>query len=104
MQRFLKGRATSQLFEAAPIFRPGLVADLFDLRASVVAFSALAAYRGAPLVVSKGGSDPEGIQGVAVTADFFSTLGIVPIAGELWPADADAPPVPAQAEPVPVHA
>src|SRR5262249_33167553 len=43
-------------------------ADFFDLRASVAAFDRFTAYRGAPLVISTDGSDPERIEGVAVTA------------------------------------
>jgi putative ABC transport system permease protein len=65
--------------------------DFFDLRASIVAFSRLAAYRGTPLVISTGGSDPERVEGVAVTADFFSTLGMTPFVGGVWADDADTP-------------
>ncbi|HZR22976.1 MAG TPA: ABC transporter permease [Vicinamibacterales bacterium] len=66
-------------------------ADFFDLRSSVRAFSALTAYRGAPLVISNHGSDPQRIEGIAVTANFFSTLGVTPILGRAWSDDADAP-------------
>jgi len=64
-------------------------ADFFDLRSQVPAFSSLAAYRPSPLVIASQGADPERIEAAAVTANFFSTLGVRPAHGALWPENAD---------------
>src|SRR5215831_17233850 len=64
-------------------------ADFFDLRRSVPSFARLAALRPMPLVISGPGGNPEAIEASAVTGNFFSTLGVVPMLGQLWPEDAD---------------
>src|SRR5262249_56516627 len=64
-------------------------ADFFDLRRSVPSFERLAALRPMPLVISGPGKDPEAIEASAVTGNFFSTLGVVPMLGQPWPEDAD---------------
>lgn len=64
-------------------------ADFFDLRSSVPAIDSLAAFRAAPLVITSAGADPERIEAVAVTANFFATLGVRPLLGRSWPDDAD---------------
>ena len=64
-------------------------ADFLDLRSSTAGFAALAAFRVSPLVVSSTGADPERVEAIAVTADFFGTLGITPVLGTAWQPDAD---------------
>ena len=66
-------------------------ADFFDLQRSVTAFESLAAFRPTPLVITSAGQDPEYVEATAVSADFFSMLGVVPKLGQLWPSDADQP-------------
>jgi predicted permease len=66
-------------------------ADLLDIRRSVGSFASLTAWRPTPLVITSAGADPESIDAAAVSANFFSTLGVAPIAGSLWPGDADQP-------------
>src|SRR5215472_13260092 len=51
------------------------IADFLDVRESVPAFSSVAAWRARPLVITSPGADPERVEGVAVTANFFTTLG-----------------------------
>jgi len=64
-------------------------ADFLDLRRSVTAFDAAAAFRPSPAVVTSAAADPESVEATAVTANFFSMLGVSPILGGLWPPDAD---------------
>jgi predicted permease len=54
--------------------RPIASGDYVDLLRQTQAFSALAAWRPFPLVVGAPG-EPEAVQGVAVTANFFDALG-----------------------------
>jgi putative ABC transport system permease protein len=65
--------------------------DFLDLRSSITGFSALSAYRATPLVITSTGADPERVEAIAVTADFFSTLGVTPAIGAPWPRDVDRP-------------
>jgi predicted permease len=69
---------------------PLSVADFLDWRARNQVFEALAAYSNAPLNYS-GGEAPEQIQGLAVTADFFSVLGVQPVMGRMFLPDEDKP-------------
>ena len=64
-------------------------ADFFDLRTSVPALTSLSAFRASPLIITHGGADPERIEAVAVTSNFFTTLEITPMVGTLWAADVD---------------
>ena len=64
-------------------------ADFLDLRRSVGAFDAVSAFRPLPIVITSAAADPESVEATAVTADFFSLLGVTPILGRMWPADAD---------------
>lgn len=66
-------------------------ADLLDIRRRVASFASLTAWRPTPLVITSAGADPESIDAAAVSANFFSTLGVAPIAGSPWPGDADRP-------------
>jgi len=66
-------------------------ADFYDLERSVAAFESLAAYTPRALVITNPGADPERVEAVAATANFFSTLGIVAAAGRVWDSDADRP-------------
>ncbi len=65
------------------------VADFLDARQSVQAFASLVAWRPQPLVVTSPGAEPERVQAVAATANFFSTLGVTPILGRPFTPDAD---------------
>src|SRR6476646_7020998 len=64
-------------------------ADFLDLRRSVAAFDAVSAFRPLPIVITSAAADPESVEATAVTGDFFSLLGVAPILGRMWPADAD---------------
>ena len=65
------------------------VGDFLDARESVRAFSSLAAWRPAPAVITNAGAEPERVQSIAVTANFFTTLGVTPIVGGPFPGDSD---------------
>jgi putative ABC transport system permease protein len=66
------------------------VADFLDARENVRAFSSLVAWRPQPLVVTSPGDEPERVQSIAATANFFTTLGVRPILGRSFPTDSDA--------------
>src|SRR5262245_55080985 len=63
--------------------------DFLSIRHSTTAFSSLVAWRPQPVVVTGSGVEPERVQSIAATANFFAPLGIVPIAGRAFDADAD---------------
>lgn len=65
-------------------------ADFIDLAAQNRTFTAMSAYSGwAPDITGSG--DPESLNGLAVSGNYFSMLGIAPFAGRLLtPADDDA--------------
>ena len=65
------------------------VADFLDARSTVNAFANLAAWRPQPMVITNPGADPERVEGVAATADFPTLLGMAPILGRPFDADAD---------------
>ena len=65
------------------------VADFLDARESAPAFSTLAAWRPQPLVITNAGAEPERVEAAAVTANFFPMLGVTPILGRAFAADAD---------------
>jgi len=65
------------------------VGDFLDARENARAFSSLVAWRPAPLVITSAGAEPERVQSIAATANFFTTLGVTPILGEPFPIDAD---------------
>jgi putative ABC transport system permease protein len=67
------------------------VADFLDARQRVTAFSALTGWRPQPIVITNPNSEPERIEAAAVTADFFDTLGVTPLGGRPFAADADTP-------------
>jgi putative ABC transport system permease protein len=75
--------------EGAHQGRPLAVADFLDARDHATAFSGVAAWRPQPLVITGGGADPERIQATAVSANFFQVLGVVPLLGRTFAADAD---------------
>jgi len=64
-------------------------ADFLDLRRSASAFEAAAAFRPSPAVVTSAAADPESVEATAVTANFFALLGVSPLVGHPWHADAD---------------
>ena len=64
-------------------------ADFLDLQRSVQAFDAVSAFRPSPMVVTSAAADPESVEAAAVTANFFTMLGVSPMLGRLWPPDAD---------------
>lgn len=64
-------------------------ADFLDVRTAVRAFSSVAGWRPFPLVVTSAFSEPERVQAAAVTANFFTTLGIAPLLGQSFAADSD---------------
>ncbi len=66
-------------------------ADVDDIARSAAAFERVSMWRGTPLVVANAGSEPVSLEAAAVSADFFTTLGVTPDAGEMWPPDADRP-------------
>jgi predicted permease len=65
------------------------IGDFLDARQAVPAFSALSAWRPQPLVFTSAGAEPERVQGLAVTANFFATLGVTPLFGRLFDTDSD---------------
>ena len=65
------------------------VADFLDARSSVGAFARLTAWRPQPMVITNPGADPERVEGAAATADFPTVLGIMPMLGRSFDADAD---------------
>jgi len=69
---------------------PLSVADFLDWRARNQSFEPLAAYSNAPLNYT-GGETPEQIQGLAVTADFFTVFGVHPAMGRTFLPDEDKP-------------
>src|SRR5438309_3673262 len=69
---------------------PLSVADFLDWRARNQTFESVAAYSNAPLNYNDGEA-PEQIQGLAVTADFFSVLGVQPVMGRTFLPDEDKP-------------
>ena len=71
--------------------RPIAVADFLDLHQSVPALAAAAAWRPQPLVITSPGSDPERVEGIAVSANFFAVLGVMPLRGVTVQFDADQP-------------
>jgi predicted permease len=75
--------------EGAHQGRSVAVADFLDAQRSVPAFTALAGWHPQPLVVTSAGAEPERIEAAAVTANFFTTLGVVPVLGHPFAADAD---------------
>jgi predicted permease len=77
--------------EGAHQGRPLAAGDVEDIRTSVPAFASVASWRPAALVVTSSGADPERIEGVAVSAEFFALLGITPAAGRTFGAGADRP-------------
>ena len=69
---------------------PLSVADFLDWRARNQSLEPLAAYSNAPLNYT-GGETPEQIQGLAVTADFFSVFGVQAEMGRTFLPDEDKP-------------
>ena len=67
--------------EGAHQSRSIAVGDFLDAQRSIPAFTALTAWRPQPLVVTGAGAEPERIEGAAVTANFLTTLGVVPTLG-----------------------
>jgi len=65
------------------------IADFLDTRESIPAFARVAAWRARPLVMTSAGADPERVEAAAVTANFFTTLGVAPILGRGFGRDAD---------------
>src|SRR5437867_3198238 len=52
-------------------------ADFIDLSRSLTAFQHLTAWKPASAVIGAAGNNPEPIEAAAVTANFFSTLGVM---------------------------
>src|SRR5436190_6973410 len=65
------------------------VGDFLDARTDASAFSSLAAWRPQPLVITSANAEPERVEGAAVTANFFTTLGVTPLLGRVFALDAD---------------
>src|SRR5690242_6667311 len=53
-------------------------ADFLDVRRAVPALSAVAGWRTQPSVITSAGGDPERVEALAVTANFFAMLGVTP--------------------------
>ncbi|HEX7136545.1 MAG TPA: ABC transporter permease [Vicinamibacterales bacterium] len=64
-------------------------ADFLDARETVHAFASIAGWRPFPLVITSSFSEPERVQAAAVTANFFTTLGVTPLLGRSFAPDAD---------------
>ena len=77
--------------EGAHQGRPIAVADFLDVRSTVDAFAGLAAWRPQAMVITNPGADPERVEGAAVSANFTVLLGISPMGGRAFDADADTP-------------
>ena len=77
--------------EGAHQGRPIAVGDFLDIRTTVGAFAGLAAWRPQPMIITSSGSDPERVEGAAVSANFPALLGISPIRGQVFDTDADTP-------------
>jgi len=65
------------------------IADFLDTRESIPAFARVAAWRARPLVMTSADADPERVEAAAVTANFFTTLGVAPMLGRGFTRDAD---------------
>lgn len=60
--------------------------NYMDWKAQSRSFSSMAAYTTSDLALSKGG-EPERLRATLVTADFFETLGVAPVAGRTFAKD-----------------
>ncbi len=67
---------------------PAAVADFFDWRAQAQSFQGLAAFRSRDINVT-GKGEPERVYGAEVTADFFSSAGVLPALGRGFVAGED---------------
>ena len=66
------------------------VGDYLDWKSQNQAFETVAAYTNARYDLT-GAGEPEQVMGAAVTADFFSTLGMHPLSGRVFRPDEDKP-------------
>jgi len=64
-------------------------ADFLDIRRAVAAFSSVAGWRTYPSVITGADRDPERVEGLAVTANFFGMLGVSPLVGQGFAVNAD---------------
>jgi putative ABC transport system permease protein len=64
------------------------VGDFLDVRAGAPAFASVAGWRPQPIVITSAAADPERLEAAAVTANFFATLGIRPVLGQVFAQDA----------------
>src|SRR5262245_37406260 len=64
-------------------------ADFLDMREAVPALSNVAGWRAQPAVITSPSSDPERVEALAVTANFFAVLGVAPALGRGFTPDAD---------------
>lgn len=82
------------LFNTSVTPREGLVrlrwsmANVLALRSSATSFETVASFTGA-LLSTSGRGDPEHIEGEVVSADYFRTLRVTPIAGRAFSAEED---------------
>jgi putative ABC transport system permease protein len=82
------------LFNTSTTPREGLVqlrwsmANIVALRSSATSFETIASFTG-PLLTTSGRGDPEHVEGEAVSADYFRTLGVAPVAGRAFREEED---------------
>jgi predicted permease len=78
------------LYENKPNFKYGSISypNFFDWQRNNRTFQLIAAYRPDDFTVA-GTGNPERVNGVMVSADFFSTLGVQPVLGRGFSADED---------------
>jgi predicted permease len=78
------------LYENKPNFKYGSISypNFLDWQRNNRTFQSMAAYRPDDFTVS-GAGNPERVNGVMVSADFFSTLGVQPVLGRAFSADED---------------
>ncbi len=70
---------------------PSSIPDYTDFRARSRQLSALAAFSPVEMNVTSRTGDPERLAALAVTREYFSTVGLVPVAGRTFTADEDRP-------------
>src|SRR5580704_3324102 len=70
---------------------PASPPEVVDYRNMATSFSAIGAVENSTAFTLTGGSNPEIIPGMSVTASMFSMLGVKPVVGGLFTAEAEQP-------------
>lgn len=92
--RLMKLHMSNQQDNGMPDWLPWSYADYVDYRDGTASvFSGMALYKGIMLTTSKDGSG-RGLEGGAVTRDFFRVMGIRPLLGRTFPSNEKMPSTP----------